>query len=146
MLESLAEPSRIIGIPFTTENASENAKRSWEIRRAQPQREADIEARRIQADLSLVEEQIRRARKELNDEDSGYCEHCKRQGMPPHHRAQLMKAIDTLLERKRILLCRPGPGVVKSTAPRQSRDRAPIAPVDVPQPETQQSVPEPPSA
>jgi hypothetical protein len=46
----------------------------------------------------------------LNDRDDHFCPACERGGLEPHHRAQLLKALDSLLDRKRILLGIPGPG------------------------------------
>jgi hypothetical protein len=75
-------------------------------------------------DLELVEEQIQRARAVLNDMRCNWCPACERSGVEPHHRAQLMKAIDSLLHRKAMILGihLPGP----SKAPRESNRRSPV--------------------
>lgn len=58
----------------------------------------------VNAQLRIVAEQVSRTRSLLNDDDFRYCEHCERGGVEPHHRAQLLKALDTLLDRQRKLL------------------------------------------
>lgn len=75
---------------------------------------------RAQADdLRLVQEQIKRACAVLNDDRMNWCPACERSGLEPHHRAQLLKALDALLDRKGVLLGihKPGP----SKAPSVSR-------------------------
>ena len=64
----------------------------------------------IKRQLKLVREQITRTCALLNDERIDYCEHYKRAGMPDHHRAQLLRALDSLLERECDLLAIPGRG------------------------------------
>lgn len=48
----------------------------------------------------------------------------------------ITRAIERLAKLECYLANRPGPGNYKPTAPRQSRDRAPIAPVEVPAPQS----------
>jgi hypothetical protein len=125
-------------MPFiTSENASELGKRSGEARRNKPVSflvpvpsnhtilEPDI-ARTVNELLRIVTEQIACTRALLNSEDYRYCEECERGGVEPHHRAQLLKALDNLIERKTILLGIPGPGNLKPTSARPSkRDKLP---------------------
>ena len=74
----------------------------------------------IDAQLKLVQEQIVRTRKVLNDDEAEWCTECERGGIQPHHRAQLLKALDALLDRQRKLLGIPDPG---SRRPAQDRHR-----------------------
>lgn len=84
----------------------------------------------VQTQLRLIAEQIAHTRDVLNDMTFRYCEHCERGGIEPHHRAQLLKALDTLLERERILRMIPAPGntrpVSQSRAPRRAYAQAPL--------------------
>jgi hypothetical protein len=64
----------------------------------------------INAQVNLVADQITRTRDVLNDDKSEWCPECERGGIPPHHRAQLLKALDTLLDRQRELLGLPKTG------------------------------------
>lgn len=73
-------------------------------------------------DLEIVEEQIARARTTLND-DTPYCEHCERGGLLASHQAQLLKALDSLLDRRRELLGRPRLATLKPTAKPQRRSQ-----------------------
>lgn len=70
-----------------------------------------------------MQEQIDQTRKVLNDK-TPYCPACERCELEPHHRAQLLKALDSLLARKSALLGihLPGP----SKAPRESTRRSPV--------------------
>lgn len=83
----------------------------------------------VALELEIVEEGISQARKDLK-QTWFYCEHCKREGMAPNHRAQLMKALDSFLDRRRILLNRPLPGTMRPTS---KPTRTP--PVAAPEPE-----------
>jgi len=79
---------------------------------SQPHRDAVQTA--IAYQLNLVKEQIIRTRAILNDDRAEWCEHCERGGMAAHHRAQLLKAMDGLLDRQRKLLGIPDPGPRRS--------------------------------
>ena len=115
---------------FTQATASAAGKRSGAVRRAAElqrlltqippqQRPPDLSVQQcINGQLELVEEQIALTRTVLNDVRTDYCEHCERGGIEPHHRAQLLKALDCLLDRQRKLLMIPEPGPQK---PRQDR-------------------------
>lgn len=70
--------------------------------------------------LELVQEQIARTRAELN-ERKPYCKHCDRGGMEPHHRAQLLRALDVLLDRERIIM---GKGLPASYKPMRAKARS----------------------
>jgi hypothetical protein len=110
--------------PFTfTDHARASAagKRSGELRRARAAQlfQADkppifdsVQAA-INGQLELVASQINRTRDVLNDAKYRYCEECERGGIEPHHRAQLLKALDTLLDRQRKLLGIGDPAPVK---------------------------------
>lgn len=89
-------PQKLLPHAFTKENAAENA------------RKAVISRERFRQGLSrlsepkrarLVSEQIVRTRKVLNQDD-----------LEPRERAQLLCALDKLLDRERILLSVPLPG------------------------------------
>jgi len=129
-----------IRIPFiNSSNASALAKLSWEARKLK-QAETEPSNAHAVAD-SYASQSLSRTRRQLDR---------LRDWLDEAEDAKDADAITRSIERLAKLECylanRPGPGNYKPTSPRQSRDRAPIAPVDVPQPETQQSVPEPPSA
>src|SRR5688572_25786639 len=74
----------------------------------------------VREELEIVEEQISCARDALNDK-TPWCPVCERPELQPHHRAQLLKSLDTLLNRKRILLGRPLPGSRKPAPDRPAR-------------------------
>lgn len=103
------------------ERARQAGLRSAEVRRNKrlakeqqakpPEPESAIRA--VNAQLELVAEQITHTRAVLNDDDYRYCEHCERGGIEPHHRAQLLKALDSLLDRQRKLLGIPDPGALR---------------------------------
>jgi hypothetical protein len=99
----------------------------------------DLVQRAINEQLLLVQEQIKRTRDVLNDEDCDFCEHCGRAGIPAHHRAQLVKALDALLDRQRKLLGVPDPGRRRPIADRPRRNGygspEPVEPV-LPSPES----------
>ena len=95
---------------FTKASASLGGIRSGEVRRAKaffkqtfdkPPSPDTVRAA-LNAQLSLVNEQITLTRDVLNDK-----------AVEPHHRAQLLKALDSLLDRQRILLNVPSPGTLK---------------------------------
>ncbi len=77
--------------------------------------EPDI-ARTVAELVQLVNEQIASTREILNAEPVvGSCPHCMKDcghevSMEPHHRAQLLKALDNLIERKQDLLGIAGRG------------------------------------
>lgn len=112
-------------VPFTVERARLAGIRSGEVRRAKAELRINGDKppapNKVQlymnAQLDLVTKQIERTSEALND-DEPYCEHCKRSGIGPSHRAALLKALDTLLDRQRVLLNVPDPG---TNRPRQSR-------------------------
>ena len=60
--------------------------------------------------LMIVREQISGVRILLNSTDDHYCAECSRGGVDGKTRAMLMKALDTMLDRERILLGTPLPG------------------------------------
>lgn len=109
-------PAKVIGIPFNSAKASLAGQRSGQVRRLQaailarkpidltPLQPANLVERTTNAQLDLVAEQIAHTRTLLNDKRSNWCPACERGGMEPHHRAQLLKALDTLLDRQRKLL------------------------------------------
>ncbi len=135
-------------MPFiTAENASELGKRSGEARRNKPVSflvpvpnnhvitEPNL-ARTVSELLRIVTEQIASTRALLNDEPQPiYCEcpKCKTEmvlgGMPANHRAQLLKALDNLIERKTILLGIPGPGNLKPSSPKSREPRPTVQPL-----------------
>lgn len=135
--------------PLTSEKATELAKLRWQVcpTHAKPEpvimaqdalngliREPYI-AREIQSMLKIIDEQIESVRDELNAEPEGFCEHCKQGGaMSGAHRAALVRALDGLLERKTALLGIPGPGSLKPSSPRSTRQQAPMMPVAIPLP------------
>ncbi len=134
-------------VPFDHERATLAGIRSGQVRRQraglQPvtpthKPEPDHVQRAINAQLNLVAEQITRTRAVLNDDKSHWCAVCERGGMEPHHRAQLLRALDSLLDRQRKLLGIPDPGSRKPAPERrQSSDERPLAPVPcVPGPTT----------
>ena len=84
----------------------------------------------VNGQLRLVAEQITRTRRVLNDDTSEWCEHCERGGIQPHHRAQLLKALDSLLDRQRKLLGIPDPGSRKPAPERREpkQDNSPLTP------------------
>lgn len=124
-------------VPFiNSSNAQALAKLSWEHRRAKAslsitQQDADpAKLACIREQLQIVQEQIAATRAELN-EHKPYCPACERGPMEPHHRAQLLKALDTLLDRQRVLNGIPTPGQLRPTSPRAGRDaqRPPALPI-----------------
>lgn len=151
ILEGLATETPARGpILFTSQNAAAMAKKSAEVRRKlgeerkrklqelytsplpsqipQPKEPEPAFAEDIREELELVEEQITRTREVLNDK-TPYCPACERCALEPQHRAQLLKALDTLLNRKRILQGRPTPGSLKPSQakPRRSAEIVPEA-------------------
>ena len=118
---------------FTAENAAFYAKKSHapDSARNRPEPEpvniVAIPATAQQPaidELSIVEEQIKRAREELNDE-TPFCTKCERPALQPHHRAQLMKALDGFLERRYVLLNGGKPGIAKGNTKPKSRTTYP---------------------
>lgn len=93
------------------------AKRELERSNLEPKRPSKA----VSEELELVIEQIALTRTVLNDTKYAYCEHCERSGIEPHHRAQLLRALDGLLDRKRILEDRPLPGSRRPAAERKPR-------------------------
>ncbi len=137
LIESPAVNPRYAGLkPFDHTRATLAGQRSGQVRREraglQPVKAAPVPpASQVQsainAQLRLVSEQITRTRAVLNDDDAAYCEQCERGGMPPHHRAQLLKALDTLLDRQRKLLGIHDPGPIKAREPRGNGAGQPYA-------------------
>lgn len=102
-------------VPFITQaNARELALLSHVARRRkQPkatteQLAVEVQDARAREYLELLHEQILDTRTELRDK-TGYCEHCKRGGCDGKTRAQLLGALDRLLERYRVWSQRAGP-------------------------------------
>ena len=134
MPQTLSTP-RVVGTPFQPGNpfAKAGAAASVAVRKAKRAAAAqnttvsalaikDTVSTAILQQLRLVAEQISHTRSVLNDERD-YCPACERSGIEPHHRAQLLKALDTLLDRQRKLLGIPDPGMLRPQAgrtPRQS--------------------------
>lgn len=149
LLEAPAEtqpnlsPEFIAHIIDTPEKASAAGKRSGEARRERAMAkqvngtnpiEPDAVQVALNGQLKLVAEQIAHTRELLNDDDYGYCEHCKRSGIEPHHRAQLLKALDALALWQRKLLGIADPGPRKpAPEPRQPR-RTEALPMPTPAP------------
>lgn len=82
----------------------------------------------VKEQLQTVKDQIARTLAELNS-DEGFCKECERYAMPAHHRAQLLRALDTLFDRQCKLLgiAYPGPTKARSRTGRESRP--PVEPV-----------------
>ena len=122
----------LVPYQFTKDTGPIMAQRSAEVRRERsiklnprphPYRIPSNAERAISAQLAIVSEQIKLTRNVLNQET---IEH--------HHRAQLLKALNTLLDRQRILLNVPSPGTLK---PERAMKRAQVwaepEPVSTPQ-------------
>lgn len=76
-------------------------------------------------ELAIVNKQIKRTCETLDDE-TPYCEHCERPALEPHHRAQLLRALDGLLERRRKLTGRFAPGTMRpQDSPKDKRQAPP---------------------
>jgi hypothetical protein len=111
---------------FNAANAREMAVRSHEARRQRKESRAQTSPAPLttahlstpDARLSLVLEQIDCTRDVLNDDKFNWCPECKRGGIEPHHRAQLLKSLDTLLDRQRELL-----GIPRTGSRRPGRER-----------------------
>lgn len=111
-------------IPFDPERARLAGQKSAQVRRQRALDRANaikpVEPTQVQAavyeQLKLVAEQIASTRAVLNDDRSDWCEHCERGGMAPHHRAQLLKALDALLDRQRKLLGIADPAPVRASS------------------------------
>lgn len=129
---------------ITAANAREMAARSALRRRAKPFRFPPIalpapaqplptpaEAA-VQAQLDLVAEQIGHTRAVLNDTRTNFCPACERSGIEPHHRAQLLRALDSLLNRQRVLLGLPLPGSMRPRTPPAVNREWEVSPAAVP--------------
>lgn len=109
---------------FTSANAAEMGRRSGQARRANPVLRVPMARVRFaqpfangnpndtaqaftQRHLAIVREQIVLARRSLQDE-----------AMEPRDRAQLIRSLDTLLDRERVLMGVPLPGSRKPAAPK----------------------------
>jgi len=77
----------------------------------------------VASQLTIVEQQIASTRTILDDPNVDYCPACERGGIPAHHRAQLLRALDQLLDRQRKLLGIPDPGHLRPSAPRETGRR-----------------------
>lgn len=103
---------------WTPEQAASFSRKGWEASRdARRNGHAALsglglltseQAACVRDQLRIVSEQIIATRSTLN---AG--------AMEPHHRAQLLKALDTLLDRQRVLNNIPTPGQLRPVAPRQ---------------------------
>lgn len=124
---------------FTADNAAAMAKRAQEAKQRK-KREAQEQGNRAQLpaesreELEIVEEQITRTRKTLNDE-TPWCPCCERVSLEPHHRAQLLRALDGLLERRRKLTGRFSPGTLRNPEKpaKPSSQFQPAAPHEIPE-------------
>lgn len=88
-------------------------------------------ARTVSERLKLLNEQIANTREILNAPPTTFCTECGQGGeMPAQHRAALLRALDSLLEREQDYLQLPGRGQRRpgSFGPKQSRAR--IEPVE----------------
>ena len=119
---------------FTPETARLNGIASGLARRLNPVKrrirlvqgdENKVQAEAIKRQLRLVAEQIAQTREVLNDANYRFCTHCERGGIEPHHRAQLLRSLDCLLDRQRKLLGIPDPGNLKPQAQAQRRPARP---------------------
>lgn len=126
---------------FTAENAADMARRATLARiRGRQAEQAELAGipRETLEELEIVEEQIACTRKELNDRTPA-CVCCERPALQPHHRAQLLKALDALLERRRKLTGRFSPGTLRP----QDKPKSPSRQVESdPQPTPVPCVPE----
>lgn len=115
----------------------------------------DLVRLQLNEQLDLVKEQIQCTRDLLNDRRHAFCEECKRGGIEPHHRAQLLRALDSLLDRQRELLGVPRAGSRRppperradhsrpgAVAPRLASAAAPVAAMPAAEP----APPQPPTA
>lgn len=110
---------------FTRENARDFARRANLVRWSRPRTpppqpipepQSTETKSAISRQLELVREQIDLTRRILNAQDRrlGCCPTCKRPfGMEVSHRAQLLRALNDMLDRERILLGIPLPGQLK---------------------------------
>lgn len=97
------------------------------------QLQAEKDTTRTQTeDLELVQEQIKLACEVLNDRRYHWCEACERGGLEPHHRAQLLKSLDVLLDRKGVLLGIHKPGPSKPPRELGRRFQAVVLPMEEP--------------
>jgi hypothetical protein len=115
---------------FTSETARQAALKSILVRQAMKEvKAAKAELRGVKAqltedvrfDLEIVEEQIAHTRRVLNDKKSFFCPACERFEMQPQHMAQLLKALDSLLDRRRELLGRPRLATLRPSSKPQRR-------------------------
>lgn len=90
----------------------------------------------IAEELEIINEQITHTRKVLNDKKRFYCPACERHEMQPQHMAQLLKALDTLLDRRRKLTGRFNPGTLRNPEPTKRTNHAGFQPQpgDLPEP------------
>ena len=136
-MPDLLEPPSKPSTRITSANARLMAAKSAERRRAIPFRYPPVTAptvsplpepaqTAIAMQLGLVADQITRTSKVLNAQTMRTCPHCLKElpdlpqfEIEPHHRAQLLRSLDLLLDRQRKLLMIPEPGPQK---PRQDRN------------------------
>ena len=98
--------------PFTPD-AARIAQRLSAAARAQNARaKPDATFAAICAQLRLVAQQIDNTVALLNSTDHQFCELCERGGVEPRDRAALLRSLDLLLNRQRILLRIPDPGAL----------------------------------
>lgn len=115
---------------FNAQTAKLAGKLSGTVRRAnrngngneRTEKAIDVQNRE---ELAIVNKQIRRTCETLDDRTPA-CDHCKRPALEPHHRAQLLRALDGLLERRRKLTGRFAPGTMRpQDSPKDKRQAPP---------------------
>jgi hypothetical protein len=111
---------------FTAENAAEMQRRSREVLRQKPQLQALAQTDHYAA------QSLARTRKQLN-KLRDWLDVAERERNTKDADA-ITRSIERLAKLECYLSNRPGPGNYKPTAPHKSRDRAPIAPIGVPEP------------
>lgn len=136
-------PARLAPFCFTPSAAVIAGKRSGEARRARaaarlaalnappaptPPLPPDAVPAAVNAQLALVAAQIRNTCAVLDRVAPHHCRHCGKPSgavldMEPHHRAALLRALDSLLDRQRVLLGIPMPGSLKPSSPRPGARR-----------------------
>lgn len=154
LTQSISDIQPMPRIPITKENARELTLRGIAKRRARVAELKRLQEERIQflpiparqiieqslseiarERLELIREQIVIARLVLNSTDQHYCKHCERGDLDGKTRAQMIKALDTLLDRERILLGIPLPGQRRPQEDRVKRtvsvDYMPTPPTEV---------------
>ena len=108
----------ILNFTFTPESGKIAGQRSGEVRRERSHHRKTFDKPppvnavqvALNGQLKIVAEEIDHTRDILLDKHSFFCPACERGGIEPHHRAQLLKALDVLLDRQRKLLGVSNPG------------------------------------